>query len=515
MKKETAIFVLLFMWLAAAVALARAEVGFDGYLTEHYVGWEAVSFTANGDAAAVVLRQGDKGTLVVQKGKVIFENPAAVDGCRPEDYSVYLDTDTDLFFTCRDSETHWQENYHFVYVQGQWLLGDIYFLQEETAEAGNDEVTVLWDYTAGLLDDQVLRDTRLEDENENLLWEKQLPPLPDVLTEEERDLAHWSHQNGPLHAWGYRERYFDTTPVEVCRRVLDALKTDTPYAAYTCVDGLIADETLQFVADRPDGSRVLLCGSWEEDLGWQFVESTPLPAGTTMGIENMISCLNLGGARRGPSIQRFSDGTWGVYMLENGELPMLFMGQNWVSENGSPWEDEGTYMGDHPWSDITVIDWTSLPSSLEEALRRLNSSRWATPNNSNPRDRLNLRERPDKASGSLGKYYNGTPVQVLEKGKEWTKVRVGPQVGYMMTRYLAFGEEMRSVEPYNDMRFSSGLLTHVYWQVDQTARTKETVPTLPGMMFIGVADGDWYLVWDYHANRFGRIRADELWEGNG
>ena len=71
--------------------------------------------------------------------------------------------------------------------------------------------------------------------------------------------------------------------------------------------------------------------------------------------------------------------------------------------------------------------------------------------NPNVRDRLNLRAEPSEKSASLGKFYNWTPVKVLEKRADgWCKVEIGEEGcgvarGYMKTQYLAFGENMEKV----------------------------------------------------------------------
>ncbi len=60
----------------------------------------------------------------------------------------------------------------------------------------------------------------------------------------------------------------------------------------------------------------------------------------------------------------------------------------------------------------------------------------AVVNNPNPADRLNLRESTSDRSASLGKYDNGTQVEVLGVGEVWYHVRVNGQYGYMMGKYL-------------------------------------------------------------------------------
>lgn len=73
-------------------------------------------------------------------------------------------------------------------------------------------------------------------------------------------------------------------------------------------------------------------------------------------------------------------------------------------------------------------------------------SRSATVDNPNSIDRLNLRTQPSQDAPTLGKYYSGTVVEVLENDQNgWTKVRCYNLEGYMMTKYLAFGQEQSKV----------------------------------------------------------------------
>lgn len=65
-------------------------------------------------------------------------------------------------------------------------------------------------------------------------------------------------------------------------------------------------------------------------------------------------------------------------------------------------------------------------------------------NGSDPQSRLNLREQPDKGSASLGRFYSGTPVEIVaDAGGGWSQVAIGTAEssisGYMMTAYLAAG----------------------------------------------------------------------------
>ena len=51
---------------------------------------------------------------------------------------------------------------------------------------------------------------------------------------------------------------------------------------------------------------------------------------------------------------------------------------------------------------------------------------YAIVQNPNAADRLNLRAAPSRDAQSLGKYYNGVEVQILEDlNKGWVRVRIG------------------------------------------------------------------------------------------
>ena len=60
--------------------------------------------------------------------------------------------------------------------------------------------------------------------------------------------------------------------------------------------------------------------------------------------------------------------------------------------------------------------------------------------NPNAADRLNLREKPDTDSKTLGRFYSGTPVTVHSERtvgyQTWARVTVGEMTGYMLSDYL-------------------------------------------------------------------------------
>ncbi len=88
-------------------------------------------------------------------------------------------------------------------------------------------------------------------------------------------------------------------------------------------------------------------------------------------------------------------------------------------------------------------------SDLDGTAPDLDQSGWAVVSNPDPADRLHLRDRAQTSARSQGKFYNGTPVRVLQRKGDWTLVQIGlgetARTGWMMTKYLAFGPDMDRV----------------------------------------------------------------------
>ena len=515
------IFVVLIIVLLASLNSVLAETAFETALRARYAdsGWQVEQVSQWGDAGAALLRRGTSHILCAVKNGVFCESETALIGnlsSENEQLNLLMDTDDALFLTYySDLDSY---TYDFRYSDGHWLLTTVF--SHHPYPVNEWESDLLLTRFAHISGSQVLQETLLEDENENILWSVQLPALPNVLLEEERDLRFFSLDSLNFCAVGYPRSDVGSGSIDKIwlERIYAAMAGQgiQPLAQYAFADGVapVTDWvsgkiTLQFLADRPDGKRVLLCGSAENGI-WKFVESSPLPEGTVIGIENFDSHLALGGNPYGPCIGRFSDGTWGVTGMLDKDF--FTLGRYWIGQGGYWWDH--TCIGNHPWSNITKIDWNTLPHSLSEAQARLSTARWATPNNPNPNDRLNLRASADKNSDSLGKFYNGTPIEVLERGDEWTHVRVCGITGYMMTRYLAFGSAANHVAKNMPVELPRNAVTTVRW----LNGASEQIVGSDLQVVIGILTnekkGD-YIIWDPVFDRTGYVSQDALWEGNG
>lgn len=289
---------------------------------------------------------------------------------------------------------------------------------------------------------------------------------------------------------------------------------------YTLVEGHISREgdTLRLLMRRPDGMLVFVGGVHDAELGWQMTESTPLPEGAMLGVENFVDSLGYVG-RDGYGYYTFdvtpsADGTWGISLIyPPGPDGLFLVGPNWIFEEaGAP-----TIVGDHPWSDITRMDWSTLPDSYEDALTKLDHSNWALVTNPNPSDRLNLRAQPDKKSTSLGKYYSGAPVRILEDKGEWARVEILGLEGWMQTAFLAVGAEMTIAE-YRGPWLSAvdrGAMLYEQPMKDSPCRFVEDNSWTAAFYVIGRYNEEWYHVWCSADDASGYIHQDDLWEGNG
>ncbi|MDO4741675.1 MAG: SH3 domain-containing protein [Eubacteriales bacterium] len=170
--------------------------------------------------------------------------------------------------------------------------------------------------------------------------------------------------------------------------------------------------------------------------------------------------------------------------------------------------------GDHPWSDMQTIDWDTLPASFEEAKAHVKPDGWAIVANPDPADRLHLRERADRGSASLGKYYNGTPVRVIALEGDWAQVVVGNTPGYMMKKYLRLNDGGAvDLAPMPDLQAREEML--MLYEAADTASHMEEIAAQRDMRVIGVVSNSFYHVWFPDKEKYGYVSADALWPGNG
>lgn len=184
----------------------------------------------------------------------------------------------------------------------------------------------------------------------------------------------------------------------------------------------------------------------------------------------------------------------------------------------------GFCYGNHPYYDVTDLPFADFPTTYEQAMQHLDRTNWAVVNNPNPADRLYLRGKASKEGRNLGKFYNRTPVYVEEIHGDWAYVRIGRvTTGYMMTKYLAFGEDADKVEcafPQLEVREEYRLnavdeATYEFIVLDEPNKSAPYTHwhSSDNWFVIGIK-GNYYIVMNDNENVC-YIPQSHLWEGNG
>lgn len=176
--------------------------------------------------------------------------------------------------------------------------------------------------------------------------------------------------------------------------------------------------------------------------------------------------------------------------------------------------DDGFLIGNLPQVELFGTDWEKLSTGEVPAM---DSDGWAVVNNPDPADRLHLRTEPSRKAASLGKFYNGTPVQVVDRKGEWVYVRIGYDglEGWMMDEYLAFGDAMRSVErawPNDLIRRDEVPADAVYPAMNSQDDDLRAISS-EGWL-VGLVEDEFYIVLT-EQGECGYVPMDWMWEGNG
>ncbi|MBE5798822.1 MAG: SH3 domain-containing protein [Clostridiales bacterium] len=222
------------------------------------------------------------------------------------------------------------------------------------------------------------------------------------------------------------------------------------------------------------------------------------------------------------SFNRVDEGSWVLTGVDDSGVRAL--GPDYIAPEGQTtvYRNDGYVYGSSPWGTL-INQHMMLAPTYEEMYAQLDQNAYALVNNPNPADRLHLRAEPDKGAYSYGKFYNRTPVLVLERGDTWTKVQIGRGknaiTGYMMTQYLAFDE---SEKAQLACAFPQMQLREAYWErgalmlaaPNRNADSCGMFESNPNDFIIGVSGDDWYIVLRADGT-VGYVPQHAFWDGNG
>jgi len=445
--------------------------------------------------------------ITVENDKAVYQNDLLP--------SLLIDSGGDtLFYTYqRDDESISSEHYHSSKIDGQWSPVDITL---HFQPRGDRFAEVFLYANDGDLWQQVL----WMDENGNII-EQGGEFAVGIEEGALYDLQHFSiEQNMAVcKRWRFETNnwgglFYNALP-DLPRSVRDMLPQNQRF-----LYGQASEDTVFTLSEAGDGSRQILIFDRAENGYSLTARSTPLGMwrGTEVGIDSHSG---------GNTLYLFHDegsvlfafarthlNTWALRTVQGRET---FAFDAFGLHN---WYPEQYLYGTISTIDLSTLNVAELPATFSEASRFVDSTGWAVVKSDKPTDRLHLRTAPSTNAASMGRYYSGTPVQILDDQGEWAKVSVAGIQGYMMKKFLAFGQDILAVERW----FPSKIL------VEADAEQGVNVYASPGVNsdIVGVLrwhDGlaqyilanvgdDWY-----HVLRddglSGYVEVQHFWDGNG
>ncbi len=438
--------------------------------------------------------------------QIVIDNPTAlIQGADwPE---LYLDSDQSIYWTYILSEQVIVRYHSYRNADGRWSPVDQFH-----GDSGYGEFTFIWNTSwDGLNGGEISRTFSIADENDNDRGEQLMQILPASWMTDCIWLENFDVSRFPTF---FAETY-DNFATENLRFFRDAAATLMP--DYMFIKGILKNDAMHFLMEKPDGSRVYVICEYMSHREVNLIESSPLPKGTVLGWENFSDSLWIDG--RCVTIQLLHNGTAGIEYIYDDQADsehFLFFGDRMITSED---RDQIVY-GEHPWDDIAQIDWNMLPRTRDQASLQMDASNYARVVNPNPGERLHLRERPDRKSPSLGKYYSGTPVTVLSEQGDWAEVIVGGRHGWMMKDFLDLGRQVDNALwlntlPMPHLSSKDNEMLKVYDEPQSGAYTYHMNADQNTMKVIGIIGNDWYHVWFPATGEYGFVRQSDLTTGNG
>ena len=267
----------------------------------------------------------------------------------------------------------------------------------------------------------------------------------------------------------------------------DFLNTSLIPVSGSILQSSIQPHALLLLMEDEAGVRRLTEITRNENGVYALRQTPPLPKGVWMdsfhaGMEELL--LEWDQQDHQAGFRRTFNGQWRLSWLtcygESEDLNCSF-GLNTCTLMDTDTMKVGTLPFD-PFAD----ELTALPSTLEELNARLDRTDLAVVCNPDLNDRLHLRTKPSREADSLGKFWNGTPVQVLGERDGWCQVVIGTDgrlTGWMLKKYLVTGLKMDQVTPcfsqqilredeaetktpiYTDLTLTEQYCTHSSWHL--------------------------------------------------
>ena len=278
----------------------------------------------------------------------------------------------------------------------------------------------------------------------------------------------------------------------------DFLNTSLIPVSGSILQSSIQPHALLLLMEDEAGVRRLTEITRNENGVYALRQTPPLPKGVWMdsfhaGMEGLL--LEWDQQHRQVNFQRTFDGEWKLIWLTcYGEKETLNC--SFGLNTGTLMDTDTLRIGVLPF-DLFADDLTTLPCTSEELTAQLDRTGLAVVCNPDPNDRLHLRTKPSREADSLGKFWNGTPVRVLNERDGWCQVEIGTDgrlTGWMMKKYLVTGAKMDQVTPCFSQQTLRDDKAETETPIYTDLSLKERYCTHSGWELMGVADDRLYVV---------------------
>ena len=278
----------------------------------------------------------------------------------------------------------------------------------------------------------------------------------------------------------------------------DFLNTSLIPVSGSILQSSIQPHALLLLMEDEAGVRRLTEITRNENGVYALRQTPPLPKGVWMdsfhaGMEGLL--LEWDQQHHQVNFQRTFDGEWKLIWLTcYGEKETLNC--SFGLNTGTLMDTDTLRIGVLPF-DLFADDLTTLPCTSEELTAQLDRTGLAVVCNPDPNDRLHLRTKPSREADSLGKFWNGTPVRVLNERDGWCQVEIGTDgrlTGWMLKKYLVTGAKMDQVTPCFSQQTLRDDKAETETPIYTDLSLKERYCTQSGWELMGVVNDRLYVI---------------------
>ena len=145
----------------------------------------------------------------------------------------------------------------------------------------------------------------------------------------------------------------------------------------------------------------------------------------------------------------------------------------------------------------------------------MNRSGWAVVSNPSLEEMLPLHRLPDSQAPTLGQFYSGTPVQVIEQSGAWSHVSIDVDDrlnGWMLTDHLETGIKMDQVQ--SAILHLSVHEAYIQRRAYASSAMTDEADIPPSGWLVGTAENRLHIVLT-ESGQTGYAPQKWFWEGNG